>query len=227
MFLNLFNAVVRKKQRVLYIFRFIWFLELLILFFSLKSVILNTPDYAFFYPIAVLSGKLALVFFTIVLTPGIFKRFGVRNRVLGLLLIFRRQFGITMFLFAALHGLTVSVMPKIVNNALFRFSVFELYGLSALILLLLLFLTSNDFSQNRLGKSWYLLHRLVYLIMWLILIHVALQRLSYWSVLASILVVAEMAGIIYSNLKKYINASIQSSADNSVIVRSPLNKGQR
>ena len=146
---------------------------------------------------------------------------------MGLLLIFRRQFGITMFLFAALHGLTVSVMPKIVNNALFRFSVFELYGLSALILLLLLFLTSNDFSQNRLGKSWYLLHRLVYLIMWLILIHVALQRLSYWSVLASILVVAEMAGIIYSNLKKYINASIQSSADNSVIVRSPLNKGQR
>ena len=84
-----------------------------------------------------------------------------------------------------------------------------------------------DFLKNRLGKSWYLLHRLVYLIMWLILIHVALQRLSYWSVLASILVVAEMAGIIYSNLKKYINASIQSSADNSVIVRSPLNKGQR
>ena len=162
----------------------------------------NVSSMSFWYEIAILSGKTALVFFAILLSPGIFKRFEVRNRILGLIMIFRRQLGISMFLFVAIHGLTVSLLPRIKNAALLEFSVFELFGLSAFILLFFLFLSSNDISQAKLGKWWYLLHRLVYIIMWLILIHVAIQRISLWTALASVLVVSEMAGIIYSNLKK-------------------------
>lgn len=206
MFPNLFNALVRKKQRVIRVFQFLWLLQCLSLFLSVKSVLLNKVSaYLFWYNFALLCGKTALIFFMIVLIPGIFKRFNIRNRVLGLLMIFRRQFGITMFLFVVIHGLTVSLLPRIINATLLQFAVFELFGLGASLLLFFLFITSNDSSQAKMGKWWYLLHRLIYIIMWLILIHVALQRFSVWTVLASILVVSEMAGIFYSNLVKKFN----------------------
>ena len=117
-------------------------------------------------------------------------------------MIFRRQFGITMFLLAAFHGLIVSLLPRILNGSLLKAAVFELFGIASVSLLFFLFLTSNDFSQMKLGKWWYALHRLVYIIMWLILIHVALQRISVWTIIAAILVISEMAGIIYSNFRK-------------------------
>lgn len=208
MFLNLFNALLRKKQRVIRVFQYVWLLQCLILFLSVKSALLNKISGSlFWYDIALLCGKTALIFFMIVLTPGIFKRFNIRNRVLGLLMIFRRQFGITMFLFVLIHSLTVSLLPRLMNGKLLQFAVFELFGLGGSLLLFFLFLTSNDFSQAKMGKWWYLLHKLVFIIMWLILIHVAIQRFSVWTVLASILVVSEMTGIFYSTMVRKFNHS--------------------
>lgn len=204
MFQSFFNALVRKKIRVIRLFQYIWLILGIAFILAFRSVFAPEPEnYLFWNSLALLSGKSALIFFIITLSPGIFKRFGIRSRILGLLMIFRRQLGITMFLFAAFHGLIVSLLPKIENGNLFNIAAFELFGLSAVSLLLFLFITSNDFSQMNMGKWWYLLHRLVYLIMWLILIHVALQRFSLWTLLASLLVILEMAGIIYSNLKKF------------------------
>lgn len=202
MFSNLFNALVRKKIRVIRLFQLLWFIIGACFIAAARSI--NSPDpesYLYWYSIAVLSGQTGLIFFVITLLPGIFKRFGIRNRILGILMIFRRYLGISMFLFAAFHGLIVSLLPRLLNGTILALTTFELFGFTAVSLLFFLFLTSNDFSQMKLGKYWWLLHRLVYVIMWLILTHVALQRLSTWSVIAAVLVTAEMTGIIYSNIK--------------------------
>jgi len=203
MFLSLFNALIKKKQRVIRIFNILWLILIICFFFAAGSVF--SPDnkaYVFWYDFALLCGKTGIIFFVITLLPGIFNRFRIRNRILGIIMIFRRQFGITMFLLAAFHGLIVGVLPKISTGNPLNYVKFELYGLFAVILLFFLFITSNDFSQMKMGKLWYALHRLVYIIMWLILIHVALQRFSLWSVTAGVLVLAEMSGIIYSHISR-------------------------
>lgn len=203
MFLNLFNALIRKKQRVIAIFYFLWFILAICFVFALRSrLFFNQTDYIFWSQFALLCGKTALIFFAITLSPGIFNRFGIRNRNLGIIMIFRRQFGISMFLLAAFHGLTLRLVDAFLEGPPFKILLFEWFGIFSVSLLFFLFITSNDFSQARLGKWWYLLHRLVYIIMWFILIHLALQRVSLWTILASVLVIAEMSGIIYSNLKK-------------------------
>lgn len=203
MFLNLFNALIRKKQRVIAIFYIFWFILAVCFVFALRSrLFFNQQDYIYWTKFALLCGKTALIFFIITLSPGIFNRFGIRNRILGIIMIFRRQLGISMFLLAAFHGVTLRLIDAFLDGPPYKIMLFEWFGIFSVSLLFFLFITSNDLSQARLGKWWYLLHRLVYIIMWLILIHVAMQRLSLWSILATILVISEMGGIIYSNLKK-------------------------
>ena len=191
------------KNRVLSLFSFLWLILCISFVFAIHSVFLSgSNSYEFWYSVALLSGKTALIFFAITLSPGIFKRFSIRHKILALIMIFRRQFGITMFLFAAFHAFIIGILPKISTGHPFKYATFELFGLSALILLFFLFVTSNNFSQHLLGKWWYMLHRLVYVIMWLILFHTALQRISFWTILASVLVISEMSGIIYSKFRQ-------------------------
>ncbi|OGG03656.1 hypothetical protein A2W14_04035 [Candidatus Gottesmanbacteria bacterium RBG_16_37_8] len=198
-----FQTAVARKIAVIKLFYLLWLIILFFFFQAASSVInQNSTDYKFWYPLAVNSGRLSLIFFIIVLLPGIFNRFRVRNKMLGLIRIFRRHLGITMFLLAAFHGLIVSLLPKIKSGPPFAINLFEIFGSFSLFLLFFLFITSNDFSEKFLKIWWYRLHRLVYLIMWLILFHTALQRLSLWSLLAGALVVAEITAIIYSHLKK-------------------------
>src|SRR3989344_3630312 len=117
MFRNLFNALVRKKIRIIRLFNLLWVIIGICFIFAAKSVFLReSQNYVFWYDFALLAGKTALIFFIITLSPGIFKRFGIRNRILGLIMIFRRQFGITIFLLAAFHGFIISLLPKLLKG---------------------------------------------------------------------------------------------------------------
>src|SRR3989338_1785913 len=200
---RLFQTAVSRKIFVIRIFYLLWLIILLLFFQAARSVFaVNISAYKFWYPLAVYSGKLSLIFFIIVLLPGIFNRFRIRHKILGLIRIFRRHLGITMFLLAFTHGLIVSLLPKIKSGPPYALTLFEFFGSFSLFFLFFLFITSNDLSEKLLKIWWYRLHRLVYLIMWLILFHTALQRLSLLSLLSAILVTAEMSAIIYSKLKK-------------------------
>lgn len=208
MFQNIFNALVRKKPRIIRIFHILWFIISIVYLVAISATITaGHPHKYFWYTQAVSGGRAALILFVITLLPGIFKRFGIRNRILGLIMIFRRQFGITMFLLAAFHATIVSLLPKLLKGPPISFLIFEIFGVLSISLLFFLFITSNDLSQLKMGRWWYALHRLVYIIMWLILFHVALQRLSIWSVLAGSLITAEMIGIAYSHFHGKNSAS--------------------
>jgi len=99
------------------------------------------------------------------------------RRLTGLnaLMRFRRMLGLFTFFYASLHFLTFIWfdhffdLAEMVSDILKR--PFIAMGFSALVLLVPLALTSNDFMLRKLGRRWSVLHRLIYLIAILALLH--------------------------------------------------------
>ena len=99
------------------------------------------------------------------------------RRLTGLnaLIRFRRMLGLFTFFYASLHFLTFIWfdhffdLAEMVSDILKR--PFIAMGFSAFVLLVPLALTSNDFMLRKLGRSWSVLHRLIYLIAILALLH--------------------------------------------------------
>ncbi|GIK56579.1 MAG: sulfoxide reductase heme-binding subunit YedZ [Chloroflexi bacterium] len=87
----------------------------------------------------------------------------------------RRIFGLYAFLYVALHLLTFIWLDYGLNLAYILDGILEqnfvLVGFAAFVLLLPLAITSNKWSQRKLGKKWKTLHKLVYIIILLALIH--------------------------------------------------------
>ena len=117
------------------------------------------------------TGTWALVFLciTLAVTP--------LRKITGLsqLLKYRRTFGLFVFFYASLHfsiwfwldhDLNFSEM---INDVIKR--PFITMGFSAFVLLVPLAITSNDWAVRKLKRSWSKLHRLVYLIAILVILH--------------------------------------------------------
>ena len=89
----------------------------------------------------------------------------------------RRALGLYAFIYAAIHFTIFIWLDYGLDWQLLRVDVFNkpyiLVGLSALIILLLLAITSFKFWMKYLGKNWARLHRLVYLVAGLVIMHFA------------------------------------------------------
>jgi sulfoxide reductase heme-binding subunit YedZ len=114
-----------------------------------------------------------------------------------------------MYLIVLTHYHLVN-LPKIAGIEPFTlsFPLFQSVGFFALVLLSFLFITSNNFSVKKLGKWWKRIHRLIYVILLLVLIHTALQRVSIYSVLAAFFVSLEIASLIYNRFGYKVGAKI-------------------
>lgn len=134
--------------------------------------------------IALWSGKTALIFYLLTIIPGITRRFGLTSKIIIPLTLFRRQFGVLMYLLTLTHYSLMRGILLLQGIKPFPLPWFEVAGFLAFVLLTPMFLTSNDQSVRKLGKNWKKIHSLTYLIIWLIFLHLALQRLSLWSILA-------------------------------------------
>ncbi len=105
----------------------------------------------------------------------------------------RRQLGLWCFAYGVLHLSAYAVFILGLDwsqlGVELRKRPYIIVGAIALLGLLLLALTSNRYSQRRLGKSWKKLHRLVYLILPLALLHmlwIVRADLQEWTVYAVI-----------------------------------------
>ena len=90
-------------------------------------------------------------------------------------LTFRRELGIIVFYNALFHSFILLIMSNYNFNIMFNLIKSNksfAFGLIALLILFLLFITSNDFSMKKLKRFWKILHRLVYLIPLLIFLHI-------------------------------------------------------
>jgi len=151
------------------------------------------------------SAKLAVLAFFGTTYPGILGRFGIKNPIITLGMMFRREVGIASFFFALGHALLFYVIPKLVFGiSLFQFLVFELFGIIAFLMLTLLYVTSNKYGRQILGPWWKKLHSLVYVIYWLIFAHVVLQGISLTSILIGFSAVLEVLSLIYTRKRKIL-----------------------
>ena len=152
---------------------------------------LNNPQQVFVVlKIGPKLGTTALLLFCLTLLPGIIMRLKMVPKfslpIATLITPFRRHLGILMFITAFVHMSFSSTLPYIAIQLISTgkvvlpppFRLFEQIALIGWLLLLPVWLTSNDFSMKKLGKWWKRLQRFSYIALWLIFIHVALQTES-------------------------------------------------
>ena len=138
-------------------------------------------------------GVLAFGLFVMALLPGILHRLDVFPVIRTILMAFRRHLGISMFLSSVVHFGFVTSIPLIISNnfSLQVFSTREMLGFLAYTVLVPVWLTSNDFSVKRLGKYWKWIHRMVYIALLFIFLHVAIVQ-SKFAVIAGVIMVLEV-----------------------------------
>ena len=94
---------------------------------------------------------------------------------LGVILNFRRMLGLFAFFYAVLHFLIWIGLDQQFAWAYMLEDVFErpyiTVGFAAFLMLVPLALTSNRFAMRRLGKRWKMLHKLVYPVAGLVILH--------------------------------------------------------
>jgi methionine sulfoxide reductase heme-binding subunit len=145
-------------------------------------------------------GMASLVLYILTLLPGIITRLSVlpdlTRPVASLLTPFRRQLGVNMFLLALGHQFFVQFFPFLFHPQLSPQDIVltphTLVGVLALVVLMPLWLTSNDRAVRYLGRWWKRVHRLTYVAMLLIFAHVALFN-SWWAVVMGVVVILEAA----------------------------------
>jgi DMSO/TMAO reductase YedYZ heme-binding membrane subunit len=128
------------------------------------------------------SGKFAIWVFWAIAAAGILQRFqvkGVLQKLQLFLMKYRRYLGIIMFNFSFIHFMWMRGFSMIQNGIPPMVPIYQIFGTIALLLLIPLVLTSNNYSVKKLGKFWKKLHYLVYPVMFLLVFHTALQGQDY------------------------------------------------
>lgn len=194
-----FSWAVAQKTRIIGVWKILYiFLFGLLVIGSVSIARLDTTA-LLFNELGRQLGKLALVLFIVIAIPGIARRFGYRHKAVALIMIFRRYLGITMYLLALIHASFVRLVFVASGRIpLSPAPTFVLFGTLALTLLFFLFVTSNDGSVRKLGVWWQRIHNLFYIIMWLIFLHVGLQRLGVWTVLIGVTSIIELVSFIWA-----------------------------
>lgn len=172
---------------------------------------------AFWYSLGRHFGQLALVLLGVVVLPGILGRLRVEIRITRIITIYRRQLGILTFACAFLHFSLVRLFHWIAGtlSVTFPISGFERWGFYALAIMSLLFLTSNNFSVRNLGKWWKKLHRFIYVILWLLVLHTAIQRISVWSLFILFFAILEVVSWIVMVLRKGRDLTLSAQTETS------------
>lgn len=139
-------------------------------------------------------GVVALVLYIATLLPGLLTRLQwwpeITLLMSSILMPFRRQLGVMMFIVAYMHMSFAATLPQLVmfdfDASKIIFSTYEWMGIFAWWSLFPLWLTSNDLSVRFLGKWWKRIHRFTYVSLFLIFLHVALQYTNWLYVVAGV-----------------------------------------
>ena len=193
-----FNVTLKNKPLIIQFFVCLNFTLVLITAFGAFAIATSQSYFPFFYELGTISGQIAVVFFILTLLPGMMRRFGVTSKIFAILMMFRRYLGILVYLFALMHAVLIKIVFNIMQYASTfpPVAVFEIFGIISLELLLVLVLTSNNFSVAKLGKWWKRIHSLVYIIVWLIFLHIALLQFNIWAVLIGITACLEVFSFV-------------------------------
>lgn len=201
----LFSRLVAHREKIITSFKIFYICIVTVLVIGGRSIYYVDKNFQFFYQLGVWSGRLGLLFYILTTIPGISRRFGLKHKLFSLLHIFRRYIGISMYLSISVHFWFVRGVPWFIKGLLkLPPALFEIMGLTAYILTFFMFLTSNDLSVARLGIWWNRIHKLTYIIIFFIFLHVALQRLSIWTILIGVTLLTQISSHIFGRLKEKV-----------------------
>lgn len=127
-----------------------------------------------------LFGSLAFILLSIAISIG---PLAYLNAWFRPLVLHRRHIGVTTGIITLTHGLfawflnaDLEFMPLV--NSYFGFSVdkipFEILGLTSLLIITLMAITSNNFSTAKLGDRWKLIHIFIYPAWFIVILHISL-----------------------------------------------------
>lgn len=155
------------------------------------------PGFNVLRPLAIVSGKTAIIFFILTIIPGIGRRMGIISKTFQLLMLFRRQLGLMVFYLVLFHLSIVWFLPSMKYlGTIFPLNRVQLMGSLAFVFLIPLFLTSNRWSVQKLGVWWKRIHSLVYIIAWLMFLHVAFQSSWLWTTIIGAMAILETISLI-------------------------------
>lgn len=189
----------RRSKLIISLFWIPYILISIFLAFGSWQIMTRGPFWILFVRLAKNFGQAALLLLGLVVLPGILGRFRLEIKVTRVITLFRRQLGILVFLLAFCHSILIRFLPTM---KIFPLLPFEIMGLVALLLLFVLFLTSNNLSMKYLGRFWKKLHRIIYVILWLVVLHVGLQGSRKWALIIFGVALIEVASLIYDLWKK-------------------------
>ncbi len=158
--------IIKKARMLVYIIAFLLVIATWLTYSKDKNTVIDMAN-AF--------GYLSFSFLSLALIVTPIRVIWPKFELNSTLLMARRALGVNAFMFALLH----SSIQFFVNfagdsNLLFTYmsaNIFLLFGSIALTILFLLFITSTDYAVRKLGKNWFLLHKLVYLAYPIIILH--------------------------------------------------------
>lgn len=198
--MRIFTWSIRNKRYIFWTIRLGYAFILTIYLLAAYAAFTRSDSYfSIYYDWGLTFGRSAIVFLGVAVLPGILGRFGINWQVTRIITFFRRQVGITVFLLAFSHYSVIRNLPVLSGQVpfVFPYSLFEMFGFTAFCILFLMYITSNNWSMAKLGPWWKRLHRFVYVVLWLLVLHTALQRISLWSGLIIIFAAIETASLIY------------------------------
>lgn len=186
----------QNRQKILSIFRLFY---CVLVIFPISAFVfsrLNQSMLLFFYGLGNTLGQFALILYVVTLLPGIADRLGIKNKILVLLKVYRREAGILMYLLALIHITLEKLLITTSITELFTLLPFEIMGVLSLLVLFFLFITSNTFSLIRLRLNWYRIHRFTYIGMLFIFLHVSLVKFSNWTILMGFVLILQLISFI-------------------------------
>lgn len=211
------QTILKNKNSIIKCFQILEIGLALLWFIVSYSLVGDMAAIGMLFDIGLKFGQAALMLYVLTLIPGILKRFNVLSQIRVVLHAFRRHFGIVMYIAMFIHMSWTTTLPliSVFGYDLSKFpmlATFQLVGLAAALILLPLFVTSNDFSVKKLGPWWKRIHRLTYVAMFLIFLHVALVESPKWLVL----ITTTMIIWIFSWLT-YFSRNFAKKTDNNTI----------
>lgn len=199
----IFTWFAKNSRLIISLFHFGYYLGLVIL---VGLGYLETRDayYSTIYELGRHFGQASIFLLGVVVLPGILGRLKIEIKITRVITLFRRQIGITVFLLALSHYLLIRFVPILMGNVKFQIIspvLFENFGALALFIIFFMFVTSNDNSRKKLGRWWTVLHRFVYVGVWLLVLHTGFNKISIWTLGIFVVGVLEVISWVYYFLR--------------------------
>jgi len=195
--------LVRNKSNLVKFISFFsvltWLTVLIFAIWTAKGI-----NVVFIYEIGILSGQIAVILFCLTILPGISRRLRFKASMVTLLMIIRRQLGIAMFSVAFLHYSSIRLFPILFAGVSMNLNppLFEIFGVLTLFPLFFLLITSNNFAVKSLKSWWGRVHKIVYISIWALFLHIALQEFGIWTIVIGTFALMETLSLFYYYAQK-------------------------